>query len=317
MSLLFAVTCPHIRLQARACSLPITFFQKWALVQMSPLLMSGGIIIAYALSAVRCRRRRTALGSRRGGALRSYWRRYVNMIVGGISTVFFYLFFVLLRGGVEVFDCTPPDARGRAVLQAEPSVTCWTDAHYALIPWGAASLVAYGLGVPGVFAWMLWRHRAAMERDVSMWAMGEGNTEETNGDYWVRRRYGRLYLDYEPRYFYWKLVLLLRKAFLVVVTIMWSSNPMFQAACALAIMITAYSMHTRAMPFLRTTTVLKRSGLQDRLAAAARSRARWAGTAVNAVLTSGRRQLFDLNALEATMLRAAIAVLLGGMMVRK
>ncbi len=103
-----------------------------------------------------------------------------------------------------------------------------------LIPWGAASLVVYGCGVPGAFAWVLWRHRAAMERDVGMWAIGEGDNAETNMDYWVRRRYGRLYLDYEPRFFFWKLVLLGRKAFLVVVTIIWCVCVWGGGACACA-----------------------------------------------------------------------------------
>jgi hypothetical protein len=94
-----------------------------------------------------------------------------------------------------------------------------------------------------------------------------------------------------------------------------SNNPMFQAACALSIMITAYSLHTWASPFLTISSLRKRPALQKRITNAARARSLWAATAVDAVLTSSRRQLMDLNALEATMLRAAIAVLLGGMMV--
>jgi hypothetical protein len=83
-------------------------------------------------------------------------------------------------------------------------------------------------------------------------------------------------------------------------------------------MITSYAIHTAANPFLRTDTAIEKpSRVANSVAAAARARSLWLGAAVEASFMAGRRQLQDLNRLEATMLRAAIAVLLGGMMVRE
>ena len=297
-----------------ACSVPISFFHKWLLVQLSPLLLSGGILLVYSVIALSWWLRNRSKDAR---TVRSALARYVDLIVGAVMTVFFYFFFALVRGGVELFDCTP-DADGRTVLQTQPNVECWRPAHYSLVPWGIGSLVVYGVGVPAAFAWVLWRHRGAMERDVTLWAAGKGDSDATNADYGVRRRYGRLYLDYKSRYFYWKLVLLARKAALVFVTIMFSNNPMFQSSCALSVIIVAYSVHTSASPFLgvpgSSGTAAQPALPRPRIAQTASSRALWIGAGLNAVVTSGRRQLMDLNALEATMLRASLAVLLGGMM---
>jgi hypothetical protein len=65
----------------------------------------------------------------------------------------------------------------------------------------------------------LWTHRAAMRRDVTLWQRGVGDTAETNPDYWVRRRYSRLYIDYKPHVHWWRLVLVVRKGSLVGVSV--------------------------------------------------------------------------------------------------
>ncbi len=79
----------------------------------------------------------------------------------------------------------------------------------------------------------------------------------------------------------------------------------------------SYSVHTAANPFLETGRELaKPSTVANSLSRAARARSRWLGVAIDTTFKTGRRQLQDLNLLEGTMLRAAIAVLLGGMMVR-
>ena len=76
-----------------------------------------------------------------------------------------------------------------------------------------------GLGLPLFIGSTLWTHRAAMRRDVTLWQRGVGDTAETNPDYWVRRRYSRLYIDYKPHVHWWRLVLVVRKGSLVGVSV--------------------------------------------------------------------------------------------------
>ena len=76
-----------------------------------------------------------------------------------------------------------------------------------------------GLGVPSYIGFSLWFNRAAMRRDIVLWQAGLGDSPETNTDYWVRRRYSRLYIDYKPHVHWWRLVLIVRKGCLVGVSV--------------------------------------------------------------------------------------------------
>jgi hypothetical protein len=83
----------------------------------------------------------------------------------------------------------------------------------------APRTIADGLGVPLYIGITLWANRAAMRRDIRLWQRGLGDTPETNPDYWVRRRYSRLYIDYKPLAHWWRLVLIVRKGCLVAVSV--------------------------------------------------------------------------------------------------
>ena len=139
----------------------------------------------------------------------------------------------------------------------------------------------------------------------------------------------RLYVDYKSRFYFWRLVLLGRKFCLVLVAILFSGNPMFQASLALSVMIIAYGLHVKFLPFLEPSdgdtgekpnaaaAALTRvgSGMRRQVARAGRRAtitdvARLAGAGI---VNETRRQIFHLNVLESTMLRSSIAVLLCGM----
>lgn len=59
--------------------------------------------------------------------------------------------------------------------------------------WAIASAVVYAVGIPFGFAWVLYRHRAEMREDQLLLSKGTGNSEESNPQYHVRRKYNQLY----------------------------------------------------------------------------------------------------------------------------
>jgi hypothetical protein len=277
-----------------------TYFQKWAYVQLSPIVLCAAVVVFYLAVFAAWGARQRAFSA---PALRAAVGRCTDLTVGGCATVAYYFYFVLVRGAVEVFDCTGAIPH----LQADPSIACGGPLQAAMVPYASASLGVYGLGIPLMFAVILVRHRDVMARDVVLSTLGGHDSDATNRDYWVRRRYGRLYLDFEPQYYYWKLVILFRKMSLVVLTILFSSNPMFQAACALGVMTTSYVVHTVCTPFYGGAAHPRGVSGQGTVL----------GAAAAAAAAAGARHLQNLNRLESTMLRAAIAVLIGGMMVRR
>ena len=82
--------------------------------------------------------------------------------------------------------------------------------------------------------------------------LGTGSCRESNPKYYeFRKRYYKLYYRFKPRYHYWGQVILLRKFLVVLCTIFLKSNPTLQATTALMILFVSYSVHNRALPYLR------------------------------------------------------------------
>ena len=125
-------------------------------------------------------------------------------------------------------------------------------------------------------------------------------------------------------------MLLGRKFCLVLVAILYSGNPMFQASLALSVMIIAYGLHVKFLPFLepgtgdageapsRAAAALQRVGSPGLRRAGAITMRRVSMVDIAKLAGAGlvsetRRQIFHLNVLESTMLRSSIAVLLCGM----
>ena len=186
-------------------------------------------------------------------------------------------------------------------------------------------MCADGLGVPAFFFYTLTRYRDAMRRDVVLWQCGLGDSAATNADYWIRRRYSRLYIDYKPQVHWWRLVLIVRKGCIVTVSVLFSHNPTFQAAAVLACLLVAYTLHVRNLPFLTALSARQEGAVELRgksmpadseLQPATHVARRASVFDVAAVATRREvmRQILDLNVLETTMLRCSVFVLLGGLM---
>lgn len=206
---------------APECSVKLSMSDKWDLVQVTPTVLCVILSAAYLVGAVPpLMRWLSSREYRQSGKLAPTLSRLMDLGVGSSLTVLYYSYFVVVRSSLEMFNCVQ-DASGRSFLDSHPDVDCDSPARMALVPRASFSLVFYGGGIPVLFMFVLWRHRVSMKRDVQLFARGRGNSEADNPDYWIRRRYSRLYIDYEPRFFFWRLVLLVRKFWLVVVAIMY------------------------------------------------------------------------------------------------
>lgn len=157
-----------------------------------------------------------------------------------------------------------------------------------MLPFAAVSLVVYGLGVPVVMGITLVKNRARIQRDQRLWLRGKGDSLADNMDFRVRRRYARMYQEFAAEFYWWRIVLMIRKVcFLSVST--FATNPMFQtslvsvarAACggrvhhtwprtraqALAILAVSFGLQQRITPFVSAleqhTVALKAYGIKD------------------------------------------------------
>lgn len=90
-------------------------------------------------------------------------------------------------------------------------------------------MVLYAVGIPCVFAWILFRNRVAVKLDQTLYVLGTGDTPSTNEHLSTRRRFNQLYKLFVPMLYYWKLVLLVRKFVIVFVAVMLPAAPMLQS----------------------------------------------------------------------------------------
>jgi hypothetical protein len=99
----------------------------------------------------------------------------------------------------------------------------------SLKPAAIGSIVVYTVGLPLAFLLILVRHRHAIQADQALRVANEGNTEATNPHFYIRLRYQELYSMFQPEFYWWRLVLTLRKLCEVAIALMLSSKPLFQA----------------------------------------------------------------------------------------
>ena len=136
---------------------------------------------------------------------------------------------VVFRASLAPFDCTTRS--GVSTMDADPSIVCdGTGAHGRMRVVAVVMVLGFALGVPCAFAAFLWTHRASVMADQALRARGEGDSELTNPHIRVRRRFRKLYEDYRPQLFAWKLVLLTRKLLFAMVVVLLNSDVLTQVA---------------------------------------------------------------------------------------
>lgn len=99
---------------------------------------------------------------------------------------------VIVRSSLIPFSCTTRN--GVSVLNAEPSIKCTVeDPRYRRMrAVGGLCIVLYGLGLPVLFAFLLWRYRREITADQRLRAKAEGETSLTNPQIHIRRRFRKL-----------------------------------------------------------------------------------------------------------------------------
>ena len=125
---------------------------------------------------------------------------------------------VVFRASLAPFDCVTNN--GVSTMDAEPSIVCdGTGANGRMRIVSAIMIVGFAIGVPAAFGVFLLLHKDQVYADQCLRQLGEGDTDLTNPNIRIRRRFRKIYEDYKPEFVYWKLVLLVRKLVFAVVVV--------------------------------------------------------------------------------------------------
>ena len=106
----------------------------------------------------------------------------------------------MVKNSFTMFACTP-NSSGQLILDASPNVVCSSSdpVYAALFPFAVLSFVGYGIGIPGLFFYILFRYRTQIRGDQSLREVGLGFHPSGNPYFRTRQRFQKLYVDFKVR----------------------------------------------------------------------------------------------------------------------
>ena len=155
-----------------------------------------------------------------------------EMVASAIVVVFF-TYPSVVRVMMQLWTCEEMEP-GEWWVVGQP-IRCWTNSH---------SKYALGLALPCVLVW-----GCSLPLAVAVTIYRQRNSLET-----VQREFGFLVGCYEPKMFYWELIITLRKMLIIAVTVAFSSvSTAFQALTSLLVLSVSILVHRSMKPFTDPT----------------------------------------------------------------
>ncbi len=150
----------------------------------------------------------------------------INSYVLFLSTTYI----VLASTVLEVFACTKQND-GTLTLDAKPSIRCYEDTeHTDVVGMASIFIFLYVIGIPVTIFACLFRYRHRLST--------------------VRKSLGFLFQRYEEQYYFWEVVILIRKLALVCVSLFLISDPLQGAIFSLGVLLLSLVFQSAAAPFL-------------------------------------------------------------------
>ena len=235
----------------------INFERKWFMKVSLPFIGGGFVAIAMMYLGMkrwikRCRQAKH-LTKQEVRAIRVKELPLCTQVVSMINTLIYFLYLGICRAALSIFNCidTKP-ITGRKYLAAEPMQECYIPGgvQQRLHPWAIGVLCLYCIGFPAYIATLFRMKREKIIADQTMRAHGRGDDPSVNKNYGVRKMFGKLYYPYRPTKYWWALIIIWKKFFVVLFGIMFRDFPTFQMAITLFVVFLAFSAHVDNDPFM-------------------------------------------------------------------
>ena len=236
----------NIEVVAPECYLPgVTYISKFSGIVVIPLALAAILAVVHTVllfTKVAIMGRRTNVG------------RHSHVLVSTLLVLMYYLYLYETQTLLGVFDCRPTSPPGPPPIATylvgtfEPCTLngALNGAHATLLAPAIIGLIIYTAGYPAFVAALLWKHKELIMEDQLLRAKGVGEDRLTNPHaYEFRKRYGALYYQFRPDAYFWLLVILLRKFFVVLVPVMFNESPSFGMAAVLMVLMCAYGLQVR------------------------------------------------------------------------
>ena len=177
-------------------------------------------------------------------------------IVGACLTLSYFMYLYVSRTVLDVFNCSPtdpPDDWPPGYMQAD-FIPCFKPGglHERLFPPAIVLFFVYVLAYPiSIFLWLR-RNKGVVKVDQLLRAYGYGESERTSDakHYGFRRMFHKIYYHFKPGKWYWITVIITRKFFIAITSLLFRSTPAYQMAMIVMVLFFGYSAHIHAEPFM-------------------------------------------------------------------
>ncbi|ETL40832.1 hypothetical protein L916_08084 [Phytophthora nicotianae] len=235
----------NLELIAPECfAFQVSFVNKWFIIELFPLVVAAtslGIFAALYAYKRFIKRRRTRLTS------------HLPQLFGSTLVMMYYLFLYLTRTTLDVFNCVGTIPSDGKLYMVAIYTQCFKPGgiHMQLFPFAVLAFVVYSLGYPLFVLLTLSRNRALVMEDQLLRAMQRGTSRRTNPNCWVfRKKFSKLYYQFKPDYWYWMVLIILRKFLLAGIGLLFRQDPVFQLATATFVLFVNYALQVRCRPYM-------------------------------------------------------------------
>ena len=152
-----------------------------------------------------------------------------DILINELIAFHHILYLALTERAFDIF-ATAPRPDGVEFIEEAPWIDVNSSSYAGLQILGSFAIAVYVIGMPAFFAWVLF--------------YGKAMDKLSSPSYLVR--YGFLYTRYDAEFYFWELIVILRRVLLVAVLKFMADDPMLQAAaglilCGLFLAMQAYS----------------------------------------------------------------------------
>lgn len=233
-----SVTAANVEVTSPECSINVSYAQKWFFFEATPIMFALTMVVGHILYTFK-----KIIAKKKGSKT-----KHLPSMLGIFLVSLNYLYLLLTRKAFEVFHCVD-NGNGRQFLLADPSVFCDTDEYADLHNWAIVAVLSYGLGIPLVYAIILFKNASAIKVDQGLRLKGFSGSRASNPYYDMQKRYRRLYFKFRPESYYWNLIIILRKFTVVFLSMQVGEKPMFAASSTVFVLFSAFVLHIKKNPY--------------------------------------------------------------------
>lgn len=156
-----------------------------------------------------------------------------NSVTRSCATLVVIIYNAICIKAFGAFMCTET-SDGLRFLNAAPDIQCGTQAHHVLIVGAVIAIPLYVIGIPAYLSYRLttyyWNNQLHTEKVLNRW--------------------GFLYISYEPNYWWWPILFLVRRLVFCILTVFVADRPYFQLWIGVMFTIGIICLHYYFRPFL-------------------------------------------------------------------